>query len=484
MGIPSGLKSFFSCFTARSTGGVATASDSDDGEDIISTLPDDILSGIVSLLPVKDAARTAALSSRWRGLWASNPLVLDDMDLLLSNPSHVAAVTATVSRAIAAHPGPFRSVSLTCYFAAADKHVLCRWIRTLAAGGVRELVLNNIPWAGLNLLPDALLDCRSLHRLRISDWRFPDTSGAAVLRHGAAAAALPHLRELVLSRSVIREQDLEHVVASSPRLKTLVFVLSFGMPARVCLSSRSLRCVVFWHSEAEELAVVAVPLLERIIILTPSLSCGIVERRDGDRMRIKISSASMVKALGYLNPNCHELQIDDTVIKVGKKVVADAMVPSVKILAVSVQFGVRYRSRMVFRFLQCFPNIETLHVGSIPDRGPTSKKGDSEFWNEIDSVECVKASINKVVIHGFRWENYEIEFLKSILEGGKMLQKICILPDENISVSEAYINGILSLLASLNKGVEMTILVGQDYGIWTYEMASDLSRKDPFDCQS
>ncbi|CAO2176837.1 unnamed protein product [Urochloa humidicola] len=484
MGIPSGLKSFFSsCFSARSTGAAATASDADgDGEDIISTLPDDVLSGIICLLPVKDAARTAALSSRWRDLWASNPLVLDDMDLILRNPSHVAAVTTTVSHAIAAHPGPFRSVSLTCYFAAADKHVLCHWIRRLAAGGVRELVLNNIPWAGLNLLPDALLECRSLHRLRISDWQFPDTSAAAVLRQGEAAAALPFLRELVLSRSIIREQDLEHVVASSPRLKTLVFVLSFGVPARVCLSSRSLRCVVFWHSEAEELAVVATPLLERIIIQTTSLACGIVER-NGDRMRIKISSASMVQALGYLNPNCHELQIGDTVIKVGKKVAPDATVPSVKILALSLQFGVRYRSRMVFRFLQCFPNIETLHLGSIPDRGPTSKKGDSEFWNEIDSVECVKASINKVVIHGFRWENCEIEFLKSILGGGKMLQKICILPDENISVSEADINGILSLLASLNKGVEMMILVGQDYGIWN-EVASDLSRSDPFDCQS
>ncbi|CAL4955634.1 unnamed protein product [Urochloa decumbens] len=480
MGIPSGLKSFFSCFSARS----AVASESDGGEDIISTLPDDVLSGIVSLLPVKDAARTALLSSRWRDLWASNPLVLDDMDLLLSNPSHVAAVTATVSSAIAAHRGPFRSVSLTCYFAAADKHVLRRWIRTLAAKGVRELVLNNIPWAGFNLLPGALLECRSLQRLRISDWRFPDTSGAAVVRRGeSSAAALPCLRELVLSRCTIQEQDLDRVVASSPRLKTLVFVLSFGVPERVRVSSRSLRCVVFWHSEAEELAVVAVPLLERIIIQMSWLSCGI--GRDGsDRMRIKISSASMVQVLGYLNHNCHELQIGDTVIKVGKKVAPDAMVPSVKILALSVQFGVRYRSRMVFRFLECFPNIETLHVGSIPDRGPTSKNGDPEFWNEIDSVECVKASINKVVIHGFRWENCEVEFLKSILEGGKMLQKICILQDENISVPEADINGILSLLASLNKGVEMIILAGQDYGIWTYEVVSDPSRNDPFDCQS
>ncbi|XP_034594652.1 putative F-box/FBD/LRR-repeat protein At1g78760 [Setaria viridis] len=483
MSIPSGLKRFLSCFPARSSSVTGATVSDPDGEDIISGLPDDVLSSIVSLLPIKDAARTAALSSRWRDLWASNPLVLDDIDLLLNNPSHVGAVTSTVSHAITAHPGPFRSVKLTCYFSDADESTLHHWIRVLAAKGVTELVLNNIPWAGLDLLPCAILECRSLQRLRISEWRFPDTSGAAaVLRQGVAA--LPRLRELVLRRSIIQEQDLDRVLASSPKLKNLVFVLSRGAPAQVRLSSRSLWCVVFWQSVVEELAVVAAPLLERIILRTSSSPCGI-NGKDGSCMRIKISSASVLQALGYLNPNYHELQIGDTVVKVGMKVVPDAVVPSVKILALSVQFGVPNKARMMSCFLQCFPNIETMHIQSIPDRGATSKNGNSDFWNEIDSVKCIKESINKVVIHGFRWENCEIEFLKSILEGGNVLQKIYILQDKNVTVSEGAINGTLSLLASLKKKgvIALMILAGQD-GIWSYEMASDVSRNDPFDCQS
>jgi len=107
------------------------------------------------------------------------------------------------------------------------------------------------------------------------------------------------------------------VLASSPVLRTLVFVLSAGVPAQVRLSSRSLGCVVFWHSVAEELAVVAAPLLERIIIHQTSASPSAC-RWDGSRsMRIKIGSASSVlQALGFLNPTCHELQIGETVIKV------------------------------------------------------------------------------------------------------------------------------------------------------------------------
>lgn len=38
------------------------------------------------------------------------------------------------------------------------------------------------------------------------------------------------------------------------------------------------------------------------------------------------------------------------------------MVPSVKILALKVQFRIRKEAKMLPAFLKCFPNVETLHV--------------------------------------------------------------------------------------------------------------------------
>src|SRR6185437_10779070 len=66
------------------------------GVDRISGLPDDILCGVVSRLPARDAARTTALSKHWAGIWRSVPLVLVDAHVLLAHAAtaRVPAVTA------------------------------------------------------------------------------------------------------------------------------------------------------------------------------------------------------------------------------------------------------------------------------------------------------------------------------------------------------------------------------------------------------
>ncbi|TVU34404.1 hypothetical protein EJB05_16236, partial [Eragrostis curvula] len=77
---------------------------------------------------------------------------------------------------------------------------------------------------------------------------------------------------------------------------------------------------------------------------------------------VRIGYATKLKVLGYLEPSIHQLVIGGTVIGSGTKMTPSTMVPSVKILAIKVRFGVRKEAKMLPTFLRCFPNVETLHV--------------------------------------------------------------------------------------------------------------------------
>uniref|UniRef100_J3L1K8 Uncharacterized protein n=2 Tax=Oryza brachyantha TaxID=4533 RepID=J3L1K8_ORYBR len=454
------------------------------GEDAIGGLPEQILSTIVSRLPATDPARTAVLSSQWLRARSSAPLVFQDSDLILAaNFTGVAPVAAAVTRIIESHPGPFHTVTLTSYFPESERATFVGWIRTVAAKGVRDLTLHNIPWSGLYVLPTDLLQCcgGSLERLHASVWRFPSTAG--VLHRGVDGGtpppSFPRLRELVLNRCSIEEGDLENMLACSPALQTLVLVYSWGAPERVRLVGGSLRCVVLCQCVARELAVVAAPLLERIVLWCSSGPyCGYL-------MRIRISRASSIKVIGYLKPSSHRLQIDGTSMKPGLRTSPDELaVPSVKILGLQVRFGVADEAKMVSYLLRCFPNVETLHLMPVKDPQSPTHLGDFEFWEEISSVECVRFSIKKVVFHGFSWENSEIAFIDSVIEGGTMLEKVCIFFEHRCgTISDDELNAKMTMVASLSIGLGRAevIFSGEDHP-WHYKKAADLSRDDPFDC--
>ena len=325
------MKAIFSCIPA------APSSSADDylsadfsyhfpgggGEDRISRLPDAVLSQIVSRLPVKDAARTAAISPRWRRLRSSTPLVLEDIDIFhaydYGDGGFIRLIdwrglTNTVSGIFSGHQGPFRCVHLTTvcnYAAAGDGSALVRWLHLFAAKAAEELVLvrfPNWPFEG-STLPAEVLRVASLRRLYLGLWNnFPDTDHLSRRAH-----VFPHLLELGFCRTDIKAKDLERLLQCSPVLEKLALILNYDMRRNVSVRSRSLRCVLFWMSIAEVLDVVVTPRLERLILWN---DCPGACLDKGFRTTVKIGHVPVLKVLGYLEPSFHVLEIRNTVIEV------------------------------------------------------------------------------------------------------------------------------------------------------------------------
>ncbi|KAK1619929.1 hypothetical protein QYE76_025446 [Lolium multiflorum] len=436
------------------SGHAALLPPSDDGVDRISDLPDNILGDIVSRLPVKDGARTAALSCRWRGVWRSAPLVLIDSDLLTVGSESDARADArrvayAVSDILDAHPGPFRCVHLVCSSLEEYPDLLARWLHLLAAKGVGELVLANRPWPLDMPLPPTVFGMATLTRLYLGVFQFPDTTAIR------GATAFPRLRELGLCFvAMLRREDMEFLLSRSP-----------------CAGDS------MHPSELKD-----APHLERLIIWSSTV-------RDDLPRLVKIGHAPSLSILGYLEPERHTLEVGNTIIKARTRASPNTTVPSVKILGLRVYFSIRNNAKMLPSFLRCFPNVETLHLESKETYQPTGKLS-NKFWQEVGAIECVQSHIKLMVFYGFRGERGELSFLKFFLETARMLTKLVIVFNKGSFASVAEANSKVKPLFSTKWAsrdcslllLESALPAGEDKWLLNFKTGSDFSTKDPFVC--
>ncbi|KAL6604866.1 hypothetical protein ACP70R_042810 [Stipagrostis hirtigluma subsp. patula] len=203
------------------------------------------------------------------------------------------------------------------------------------------------------------------------------------------------------------------------------------------------------------------PRLERLFLW---MTMG--RRSEHELSHIKIGHAPNLRLMGHWQPEHHELEIGNTIIKAGTKMSASTMVPSVQILALEVKFEVRDEVKMVPCFLKCFPNVETLHVFSGNSDKPSGKVN-LKLWQEAGYIECVQRHVKKFVFQEFRGKRSELAFLNFIVESALVLEKMVVMVASKYSSSVGDVNEKLQPLTSAKWASENCKLIIDPFDLIT-----------------
>ncbi|KAJ4806313.1 F-box family protein [Rhynchospora pubera] len=257
------------------------------------SLPDCVLSSILSLLPIKDAVRTSVLSSRWCHLWKATPLRLDDAVLRPGNPDRDVGpwghwTREAVTSIFASHHGPIETLSLSRF----DSSALDLFVQSaVQRGSIRQLTLSSNsfdPFAS-HQLPPSLLNCDSLHQLSLHGCHFPQLLPPSIF---------PNLKELSLSGVPLPHDLFRILLSECPSLETLRVVYDSLDPV-LSISSPRLRKLVFRLLHIKELIIKDAPNLESLMLNFDHYTTKTV----------KVLDAPKLQLLGFIDAEFQGLQL-------------------------------------------------------------------------------------------------------------------------------------------------------------------------------
>ncbi|CAN6197486.1 unnamed protein product [Urochloa humidicola] len=429
--------------------------------DRISGLPDAILGEIISLLPIKEAARTQALASRWRHLWRAAPLSLDGGDLPDEGEIFRSGL---VSRILAAHPGPARRFSVSALQLLLCPSAVESWISSPALDNLQEL---EFPIGELIYLESAELSLPDSTFFRFSATLRLVTISKCHIPDGAVEALrFPQLRELALENVRISEDSLQSVIAGSPVLNCLLLSRCSGF-SHVRINSQSLVSIGV-QSFSGELIIENAPSLERLLQLQLF--------RD---LRLSVIAAPKLETLGWLSDRDHHLKLafGSTAVQDLRSVSITAVVCSIKILAVDIH---TLSLDTVFDLMRCFPCLEKLYIEFV-------LSGDRNSWRRKhrDIIRCLDIRLKTVVLKNYRGIKSHVNFASFFVLNAKKLESMTF--EGAACHNQKFIaeqHSLLELEKKVSRSAQFYFTGSRfwDKNLTHIKHVHDLSRTDPFEC--
>ncbi|KAG7556121.1 F-box-like domain superfamily [Arabidopsis suecica] len=181
------------------------------GEDRISSLPDHLLCQILSNLPTKNAVTTSILSTRWRNIWLSTPIL--DIDI-----NDVTTFVTFASRFLDfSKDSCLHKLKLSFGREDVDMCTIKLWIEDAFKRKIQHLEVDSRVDEMIDMQPLTFYLSETLVSLRLH----------FVLLHRFVFVSLPYLKVMHLEDNIYNDGNtLENLISSCPVLEDLTVVRS------------------------------------------------------------------------------------------------------------------------------------------------------------------------------------------------------------------------------------------------------------------
>ncbi|ERN16550.1 hypothetical protein AMTRI_Chr11g96470 [Amborella trichopoda] len=188
--------------------------------DKLSYLPKEIISSILSFLPVREAGRTSVLARKWRNMWASMPVLNLDVDSFSESKTDETQEffydwNMIIHNFVSLHEGPilgFRLQEPICFW----PWDLDQWVDLITKKGLQVFSIKRLrSHINLYTLHSSLFMCSSLVTLELVDCKLEPPPGFQ---------GFLSLKFLSLEKSSVSDLVLEYLVSNSKMLENLKLI--------------------------------------------------------------------------------------------------------------------------------------------------------------------------------------------------------------------------------------------------------------------